>query len=109
MSQPKRVYLAGPMNGYKDYNFDAFIIAARELREKGYAVFSPAENDFILYGNDFLQHPERFNPRESMADDLYWISKYADAIALLPGWEKSRGTNVELTTAKYLGLEIIEL
>ena len=105
----KRVYLAGPMSGYDDFNFHAFDLAAEELREKGYHVFSPAENDFLRYGDDFLQHPHRYDSRKTMADDTRWICEYADAIALMPGWEKSKGVKVEKALAEFLNLEIIYL
>lgn len=102
-----RVYLAGPMTGYKDFNFPAFHAAAALLRAQGHNVFSPAENDLVLYGEDFLEHPERASLRKCMEDDLRWICRYADAIALLPGWEKSTGVKVEKTLADAIGLEVI--
>ena len=103
----KRIYLAGPMSGYKEFNFPAFDKATRELRAQGYTVFNPAENDRLRYGEDFLAHPEKFNPRQTMADDCRWICNFADAIALLPGWEKSKGVSIEKALADYLKLEVI--
>ena len=44
-----RVYLAGPMTGYPDYNYPAFHCAAEQYRAAGFDVVSPAE----LHGNDF--------------------------------------------------------
>ena len=38
-----KVYLAGPMAGYKDHNFPAFNAKAAELRALGHEVFNPAE------------------------------------------------------------------
>lgn len=105
----KRVYLAGPMSGYEDYNFPAFIEAAAKLRAAGHFVFNPAENDYLLYGSDFLDHPERADFRKCMEDDLRWICRYAEAIALLPGWERSTGVRVEKTLADALKLEVIEI
>lgn len=109
MPNSKRVYLAGPMTGYEDYNFPAFHRYAAYLRSLGATVFSPAENDLILYGSDFLEHPERAEFRKCMEDDLRWICRYADAIAVMPGYEKSKGVNVELTLARAIGLEEIHL
>lgn len=103
----KRIYLAGPMSGYPNFNFSAFHAAAALLRHQGAFVFSPAENDLVLYGSDFLEHPERADFRKCMEDDLRWICRYADAIALLPGWEKSKGVGVEKTLADALNLEVI--
>ena len=39
----KRVYVAGPMRGYVDYNYPAFDSACEVLREAGYDVVSPHE------------------------------------------------------------------
>ena len=105
----KRVYLAGPMSGYVDYNFPAFNTAANKLRADGHYVFSPAENDYLLYGNDFLDHPETASYRKCLEDDLRWICRYAEVIALLPGWEKSAGVKAEKALADCLKLEVIVL
>lgn len=105
----KRMYLAGPMSGYPDYNFPAFFKYAAELRAKGHFVFSPAENDYALYGPDFLEHPERATYAKCLEDDLRWICRYAEVIALMPGWEKSSGVKVEKALADVLKLEIIYL
>ena len=97
------------MNGHEKFNFPAFFAAAKQLRSEGYIVFSPAENDLLLYGQDFLDHPERASYKICMEDDTRWICRYADAIALLPGWENSKGVKVEKALAECLGLEIIYL
>jgi hypothetical protein len=41
-----------------------------------------------------------------LAADTEYISKHADAIALLPGWEKSSGVAAEVALARALGLPI---
>lgn len=102
-----RIYLAGPMRGIESYNFPAFEAGAALLRAQGHYVFSPAENDCVRYGNDFLNNPSVFNLRATMEDDLRWICHYADAIALLPGWEESAGVKVERALADLLKLEVI--
>lgn len=107
--ETKRIYLAGPMTGLPDYNFPAFMKAAAYLRSQGAIVFNPAENDLLRYGADFLQHAERFDPRKTFGDDTRWICEYADAIALLPGWENSTGVKAELALAKALHLAVFEV
>lgn len=106
MTSQVKIYLAGPMTGIKDFNFPAFDKAAKELEDAGYIVFNPAANDRRRYGDDFLQHPERFDRRATMFDDTSWICNNANIIALLPGWERSKGVAVEKALAEYLGLEI---
>jgi hypothetical protein len=109
MANKKRIYLAGPMTGIKDYNFPAFMKAAEKLRSQGHYVFNPAENDLLRYGDDFLKFPELYDPRKTFGDDLRWICEYGDAIALMPGWEKSKGVAIELALSECLGLEVIFL
>lgn len=112
-----KVYLAGPMRGIPHFNFPAFHAGARELRIQGYEVFSPAENDIKQAGHDISKDRadgdetkvEGFSLRKALGQDLAWICAEADAIAMLPGWEKSRGSIAEHATAVALGLKIIYL
>lgn len=113
-----RIYLAGPMRGIPNFNFPAFDYAAAKLRADGHDVFSPAERDRKAYGDDICDNPtgdenKVSNPactiNDCMAVDTEWICRHAQAIALLPGWEKSSGANAELALAKALGLTCITL
>ena len=112
-----KVYLAGPMRGIPKFNFPAFHKAAKKLRKQGYTVFNPAEADTKRHGTDIgKDNPtgsekqamvdHGFNLRVALGDDLEWICKHADAVALLPGWRKSRGAKAEKATADALGLEV---
>jgi hypothetical protein len=120
MTDIKKVYLAGPMRGIPEFNFPAFYAAAETLRAKGYIVFNPAEKDTEKYGVDIskgnmtgdeeqarIEH--NFNLREALCADMTFICLKADAIALLPGWEKSKGAVAEFALAQALGLEILKL
>lgn len=114
-----KIYLAGPMRGYPDFNFPAFDYAASLLRLQGYEVFSPAENDREKLGTDFGKGNEKgdeqaaaqkgFSLREALAADTQWIALHADAIAMLPGWDRSKGARAELALAEALGLSVIFL
>jgi len=94
-----RLYLAGPMTGYPEFNYPAFYEAAANLRRAGHFVFNPAEATDHTDGN----------PIEYLLVDLAWIIAHAEGIAMLPGWDKSKGAKVEHALAEYLGLEIIYL
>ena len=48
MRTGKRVYLAGPMRHYKNFNQEAFIEGARRLREAGHEVWSPYEDNIAM-------------------------------------------------------------
>jgi nucleoside 2-deoxyribosyltransferase len=104
-----KVYLAGPMRGYPAYNFPAFHAAAKELRERGHEVWSPAERD---------EQDDSFNPNKNgehpkglryyMRFDLPAVLD-ADAVVLLPGWEKSVGANLEVHVAKTCGIPVYDI
>lgn len=115
-----KIYLAGPMRGISEFNFPAFHAAAAGLRRRGWEVFSPAEKDNERHGTDISKgnatgdegeaaKDHGFNLREALAVDLAYICKEADAIAMLPGWERSKGATAEHATAIALGLQVIIL
>lgn len=113
-----KIYLAGPMRGYPNFNFAAFDFAAAKLRAEGHEVFSPAERDRAAYGVEIENNPtgdesKVTNPactiNDCMLADTDWICRQADIVALLPGWEKSSGANAELALGKALGLSYIVL
>lgn len=112
-----KIYLAGPMRGIPEFNFPAFHEAAAALRELGHTVFSPAEKDNERHGTDISKGnaigcekqataEHGFSLREALALDLDFICREADAIALLPGWQNSKGATAEHATAVALGLEV---
>jgi len=112
------VYLAGPMRGIPDFNFPAFFRAAHNLELRGYTVFNPAKRDIDVYGTQVSQSTTGdlsdiqcvgFSLREALGADLAYICVKAEAIALLPGWENSKGVAAELATAQALGLVEIYL
>lgn len=118
-----KVYLAGPMRGIAEFNFPAFYSAAKFLREQfGFEVFSPAEKDNEVHGEEFIKQfataeeanipnaeAQGFSLRRALGDDTAWICASADGVAMLPGWEKSRGAQAEVALAKALGLNLFPL
>jgi|ERR1051325_3891020 hypothetical protein len=115
-----KIYLAGPMRGIPEFNFPAFHAATSRLRKSGHFVFNPAERDIAHHGKDISKgnatgdealavSEHGFDLRKALKDDLEFICLHADAIALLPGWENSKGARAELHTALALNLEIIHL
>lgn len=100
----RRLYLAGPMRGYPAYNFPAFHAAAAALRAKGCEVWSPAEHD-LSTGFD----PANDTAKELscyMERDLAEVCR-ADAVAVLPGWEKSTGAKLEVHVARVVGKPVL--
>jgi hypothetical protein len=115
-----RIYLAGPMRGIANFNFPAFHAAAAELRAQGHTVFSPAEKDIERHATDIsadnltgdeaeAARKHGFDLRVALREDLEWICRHADAVALLPGWSSSKGTRAEKATAEALNLQVIAL
>lgn len=107
------IYLAGPMTGIEHYNFPAFHTAADALRGLGHTVFSPAEHDAASGfdavavnsdGQDAESHG--FSLRKALKADLSWICDNADAIALLPNYDNSKGVAAELALADALKLPV---
>lgn len=83
-----RIYVAGPMTGLPEFNYPAFFAEAARLRELGYHVENPAEN------------PEP--PCGSWAGYMRMAIRQmltCDAVALLPGWQRSQGALLEHTVA----------
>jgi hypothetical protein len=106
------------MRGIPEFNYPAFHAGAAKLRDEGHFVFSPAEYDIKKHGKDISNAAgsveqaaaeHGFNLREALRDALIFICDEADAVALLPGWENSKGANAERATAIALGLKIILL
>ena len=93
-----RTYLAGPMTGYPDLNFPLFHAEARRLRAAGHEVINPAEINV---------DPDK-GWEECMRADIAELVT-CQAIAMLPGWQNSRGANLEHHIATQLGLVVIHL
>lgn len=96
-----RIYIAGPMTGIEDLNFPAFYAAAEDLREQGYEVVNPAEmdkpEDIEMYDRDIEKGGASESWRYFLARDLEIVLTQVDAVAVLPGWERSVGAGLEVT------------
>lgn len=94
----KRIYISGPMSGKPDFNYPTFNAVARRWRAEGHRVHNPAENFNGSQTEDYAAY---------MREDLTLLLN-SNAIAMLPGWESSRGARFELMTAQMLGLEVLD-
>lgn len=93
-----RVYVAGAMTGYKSFGWPAFNEAAEGLRALGHEVRNPAEMGHIEGGSwsDYLKR------------DLRNVLE-VDAVAVLPGWDTSKGARLEVHVALELGLRVLPI
>ena len=111
----RRVYIAGPMRGYPEFNFPAFD-AARELAlKRGFDPLSPADLDRASGVNEHTD-PDITNTakaaREFVERDIHALlslrAEKGDAIALLPGWTDSTGASAEMCVARWLKLTVLD-
>jgi hypothetical protein len=104
-----KVYIAGPMRGYENYNFDAFDNAKKYLESKDIIAISPADLDRVYegwgkYAPDDFTVDKRFK-YDCIKRDLDVIFQ-CDGIYMLHGWEPSTGANLELSLANFLGIKV---
>ena len=91
----KLIYVAGALNsdavGYIK-NFHNMMVIAEGVRREGFAVFVPAL-DFmmgVMWGNyEYADYFENSQP----------ILNRCDAVVVVPGWEESKGTKKEISSA----------
>lgn len=96
-----RVYVSGPMTGISHFNFPAFIKAVEGLRVQGHDVVSPHE----------LAHADGGRPgsipwHQYLREDLIAMLT-CDAIVVLPGWDGSRGSTLEVFVATQVGMSVL--
>ena len=89
------LYVAGPMTGLLEFNYPAFNAAADDLRAKGHAVLNPADIETV--------RPQAWDwyMRRAIA-----MVVQAEGLAMLPGWENSKGARLEHTIGVALKLDI---
>ena len=115
-----KVYLAGPMTGYPQFNLPAFEEAAKKLRAAGYDVLNPAELDdprireIALASGDgsmtpIIKHGVTWG--DFLSRDVKVIADNGlHAVIVLPGWEKSRGARLETFIAAMMcGLPVFTI
>lgn len=91
------VYVSGPMTGIDYLNAPAFQAAADSLRSLGFTPVDPSRHVIAMATwSDYL--------RVDLADMLT-----CSGVALLPGWEQSRGAQLEAHVAKELGMLVLPL
>lgn len=93
-SKPRHVYLSGPMTGLPDYNFPAFHEAGEKLRALGYKVSCPTVN----------KPPCKTWEGYMRLAIIQMLA--CDAVAMLPGWQASRGAKIEMDLAVVLGMHV---
>lgn len=97
-TQPKKVYIAGPMSGLPNHNYPAFFAAEELIEAQGFSVVNPARLHTSMH--EAWEH--------YMKVDISHLVT-CDYLVLLEGWENSRGANLEKYIAEQLGLQVFEI
>lgn len=94
-----KIYLSGAMRGVEDENREAFFQYAAILRSHGHDVWVPHSSSSApcLSSREFFQL------------DCSRICMWADQIAVIPGWEKSKGVLAEIALADAVGIPVVYL
>lgn len=97
-----RIYVAGPMTGIPEFNYPAFREAGENLVKRGHEVLNPVDS-------------EKLNAT-GKPQSWAWYMRHAlrmvldaEALAVLPGWEGSRGACLEISVADELGMPVYRL
>lgn len=94
-----KVYISGPMTGYANLNRLAFENAGIILAARGHVPVSPA---------DIVPSVDAPEWSDYLRADLA-VLVACDGIAVLPGWEASRGAQLEVHVAHALGMNVLPI
>lgn len=94
----KRIYISGPMSGLPNHNFPAFHAAAEKVRAQGIEAVNPAE----------INADTDLSWEECLRADIKALCD-CDTIAMLPGWENSKGAHLEVHVAHRLGIRVVRI
>lgn len=104
MSQ-HHLYVSGPMSGLPEFNFPAFVEATSKLERAGFKVTNPSALSLPCGCSGPTQcrpAPHEYHEYLRMCLQAL-VGNDISGIALLPGWENSKGAAVEMAVGRALG------
>ena len=93
MKSKKVIYISGPVSGIKDFNYPLFNRADAWLRSLGFNTISPSK------------YPAGLTQSQYMDISLAGV-RSADALYVLPNYQKSKGAACEIAYAICLSLVV---
>ncbi len=106
------VYIAGPISGIENGNKEQFKKYQDKFIDLNFYVVNPhdlhsdEDTEFMNDRLKFGQITEKEHHGYFMRIDLHHMCK-CDLVAVLPGWEKSKGANIEVRTANDINIPVI--
>jgi hypothetical protein len=105
-------YQAGPMSKIDKFNIPAFLATQTDLRDRGYTTHLPADLDdpeivAELLASDGSPSSSVLTWGECLAADVILISDICGGVAVMTGWENSRGACLETFTARLHGKPVV--
>ena len=101
--QPQRkakIYIAGRVTGLKPEQYEPmFATVKKELEAASHEVINPLKD---------VPHEDTSNWGLTMMECMPYVAQ-CDAIAMLPGWEKSHGAQMEYHFAVGNGLQVLQV
>lgn len=109
-----RIYLAGPMTNRPHYNYAAFMDAQCQWEARGHKVLSPFDASERVWRRAYNRSYDPFKDSCEYGSDVMlecWLEDtdillWSEGVALLRGWETSRGSRIEVQTALLFGKKL---
>lgn len=99
-----KVFIAGPMRGYDNYNFPEFDRLEKILEDNGIECVNPGRISRKFKEADVNSDMSIYN---EMVRQQQEAERTCNAILLLDGWQWSRGARLEVKTAAELGMQFL--
>lgn len=95
-----KIYIAGRVTGLKPEQYEPmFATVKKELEAAGHEVINPLAD---------IPHEDAGNWPLTIMECLPYVAQ-CDCIALIPGWEKSNGAQIEYHFARGLKLQVLNV